>query len=272
MPDATSPPRFRWPMRLLLFLLVFDMIVRGFGVLLPIRAWREELDLDRQPRRLPTRAEARALLAKDATPYAESLTEDVLRSLDSVWNFCKPWPERDVRARIAEADPWRRGGTFVLCWLNTRLEFLENLAGIDQEWPMFSPSVSKWRWIARARLVFADGSQQTVRQTADPADLTRYAHWNQEKVLDYELHVANDDETATFGWCNLLAHRHPRSGRGDALARIEVFMVKYDFPPPDADARAFLRAQTGPPADQVRPPYYEYDAAARQGKMLAPPP
>lgn len=266
--EASAPPRFRWPMRLLLFLLIGDMLVRGFGVLLPLPAWREELGMERQPRRLPTRAEVRELLARDAIPYSESLTEEVLRSLDSVWNFCKPWPGRDVRERIAEADSWKRGGTFVLCWLNTRLEFLENLAGIDQEWPMFSPSVSQWRWIARARLEFADGTTQTIRQTADPADLTRFTHWNQEKVLDYELHVRDDDEIATSGWCNLLAHRHARNEQGAALARIVVFLVRYDYPPPGTDARAFLHAQTGPPADQVRPPYYEYDARTRQGKML----
>src|SRR5262249_9422849 len=173
-----------------------------------------------------------------------------------------------ARARIAEGDVWECGGKFALCWLNTRLDFLECLAGIDQEWPMFSPNVSRGRRIARARLVFADGGEQIVRQTADPEDLTRYAHWNQEKVLDYELHVNDDQEDATFGWCNLLAHRHPHNEQGSPLARILVFLVRYEYPPPDVDARAFLRAQTGPPPDQVAAPYYEYDARARRGKML----
>lgn len=267
-PDpAAAPPRFGWPTRLLLGVLLFDIVFRSLSVLLPCADWMRELDMRFLPQRLPTRAELAELSARATPEEPNPGGEEVMEAFDSVWRFARPWPGEDSRRRIRTAGD---GGKFVFCWLCSRLEFAETLCGLDQQWPMFAPSVARAVWAPRARLVFADGSEQVVRAAADPADPTRFFRWNRKKVLGYELRVRDDEgyDDECLGWCNLLAHRHPRNDAGAALARVVVFGVRYDLPPPGADARALLAAQAGPPPEQVYPDFYEYDVATRHGKRL----
>jgi hypothetical protein len=264
---AAGPPRFGWPMRLFLGLLLFDVVFRSLAVLVPWADWAGELDMRLRPTRLPTRAELAELAAR-ATPEGPNPGgEEVMEAFDSVWRFGRPWPGEGSRKRIRTAGD---GGKYAFCWLCSRLRFVEGVCGIDQEWPMFSPSVAHGLWVPRARLVFADGAEQVVRPAAAPPDPTRYAHWAQKKVLGYELKVRDGPGHADdcFGWCNLLAHRHPRNEAGAPLVRVVVFQVRYDLPPPGADARAWLAAQAGPPPEQVCPDFYEYDVATRHGKCL----
>jgi hypothetical protein len=263
------PTRFGWGMRLLLTLILFDMVFRGFSVLYPWDDWADELDMRVKPRRLPTRAEwaelpAQASAAADRDPRRE----EVMLTLDSAWDFFKPWPEAAARAKMRT---WADGGKWALTWMSSRLEFAENLVGFNEEWPMFSPSVATRKYVARARLVFADGSERTVRGLCDPEDLTRYSHWFEEKILDHELKVKEGGEGKARdnkGYCNLLAHRHPRNDAGSGLKTIYLYMVRYNLAPPGADAREWLRGQTGPPKEQVLKDFYEYDVAAREGKIL----
>lgn len=256
------PRRFSWKMRLFLSVLVFDIVFRSMMVLLPCAEWAEsELDMDNLPWRLPTRAEMDHL-AVQGGPHPAPVADRILESLDSVWEFAKPWPSARTRARI---DSWPKAGMFAACWLNSRLEFVENVLGINEDWPMFSPNVSKRRTLARSKLLFADGSLQTIRLTADPANLTRYSHWFQEKVLDYELKVDHSRDERV-GYCNYLAHRHPRNAAGSPLLAIYVYTLIYYYPRPDMDPAAYLASQNGPPLDQVRVPFYVYDVATRQGR------
>lgn len=267
---ATAPPypmRFGWGMRLFLTLLLFDMTFRSLSVLWPTADWGEQLGMRLMPVPLPTRAEIAQRTDMEDLEYRHSVREDVFRSLDSVWEFGKPWPEPAVRERIASG---RDAGRWALCWLTSRLELAENVLGFNEEWPMFSPSVSRGKRLTRARLVYADGSERIVRGLCDPEDLTRYAHWFQEKRLDHELKVGVGRERTndSFGYCNLLRHRYPTSDSGAELVRIYLFAVRYDFPPPDVDARAWLKAQTGPPASQVYPDFYRYDVKTHHGECL----
>jgi hypothetical protein len=265
---AAAPPRFSWPMRLFLCYLVTNIVFRSLGVLLPWPDWSEELAMERTPRGLPTRAEM-SDLAKNAAPDGPDLAvEEVFRAFDSVWDFLRPWPGRETRAKLEDGLDW---GKWSVAWLSSRFEFIECLVGFDQEWPMFSPSVAKERWLARARLSYADGSVEIIRQNADPEDLTCYSHWFQEKILDHELHVrANRRRAASCqGYCNLLAHRHSTSAAGSSLQRISLYDVCIKYPAPDEDPAAVLRAQNNEkdlPADQIGPVFYIYDVAKWQGK------
>jgi hypothetical protein len=161
-------------------------------------------------------------------------------------------------------------GRWAFCWASSRLELWENLVGFRQQWQMFSPGASRRKWVTRARLIYSDGTTRVVRNHGDPEDLTRYSHWFEEKILDHELAVDDDEDRAdeALGYCNLLAHRHARNKAGRPLKTIRLFQVRYDLTPPGADARAWLEAQTGPPPDQVFPDFYEYDVANRDGKFL----
>src|SRR5262245_42842252 len=160
-PPATPPypTRFGWGMRVFLTVLLFDMVFRSFSVIWPTEEWARELGMETMPRRLPTRAELDTLPleADDYTP--DPVQEELMLTLDSVWGFFKPWPEATTRARLRT---WKDSGKWALAWTTTRLELVENVLGINEEWPMFSPSVSRRKWIARARRVYADGSERIV--------------------------------------------------------------------------------------------------------------
>jgi hypothetical protein len=256
-PQPPYPTRFGWGMRLLLGVLLFDMFFRSFSTLYPWEEWAGELAMP-GPRRLPTRAEMAA-----SPDGGRAATAEALRALPA---YFVPWPEEETRRRlVSPADAAKWGPA----WLATRLGALERVVGINQEWPMFSPNVRKVRHLARARLRFADGSEQTVRMVSDPPDLTRYSHWFEEKVLDYEGLVSpgSGQNTNNFGYCNLLLHRHPRNAAGSPLRAVELYMVRYDAPPP-GEGREWLRRQTGPPQGQVYPVFYVFDGTARHGKCL----
>lgn len=265
-PTPAAPPyptRFSWPMRLFLFVLVFDIVFRSCSILIDRdNDWPGELSMRTMPVRLDTRAERAEKLRQWAPGQPNPVTKDVKECLDSIWEFFKPWPSRDTRARIHS---WRDGGKYVYCWLNTRLSFLENLVGINEEWPMFSPYVAAKKDITRARLTFADGTTRIVRQRRDPEDLCHYSHWFEEKVLNYERLVLHDGwDRYKRGYCNLLAYRYPRNAAGSPLVSIRLFNVTYEFPPPGVDAVAHLRAQTGPPPEQISGDYFHYEVATRE--------
>lgn len=262
---ADEVPRFSWPMRIFLSVLLFDIVVRSLLVLFPCSDWAYELEMETMPLRLPTPAEAAELRAKPAPPEQRSpLDERYLESARSLWQFGSPLPSAKTRGKL---DSWEKHGMYAVCWINSRCEFLENTLGINEEWPMFSPNVATRRTLARSKLVFADGSMQTVRVTADPADLTRYAHWFEEKVLDYELKIDHDRDNR-FGYCNMLAHRHPHNAAGSPLVAIYVYTVNYYYPWPGKDAAEYLGSQNGPPLEQVTMPFYVYDVSKRQGCEL----
>jgi hypothetical protein len=254
-------------MRIFLCVLLFDIIYRSLSVLLPWSDWISDLDMKKYPRRLATREERERLAAQATADNPNPVLKETMLALDSIWEYWKPWPGPDTRDRMNSRQDRVK---FALAWLTSRLDFVENVVGINEEWPMFSPGVSKRKWVARARLIYADGSQRIIRNHGDPEDLTRYSHWFEEKILDHELKVEDDERSIdeAFGYCNLLAHRYSRNDAGKELKTIRLFMVRYDFPPPGADARAFLAAQNGPPKDQVYPDFYEYDVARRHGKFL----
>jgi hypothetical protein len=238
-------------MRLFLAFLIFDIVFRSLSVLVPWADWADELKMRTMPDRLATRAELTRKVA-DAGPDESPVLEDVMVAADSIWEYFKPWPGPETRPLLGS---WQSRGRFVFCWLSSRLDFFENLVGMNEEWPMFSPSVGRRKYLTRARLIYADGSERILRNHADPEDLTRYAHWNEEKVLDHELHVSDSRkrQSDAFGYCNLLSHRYACNENGAELTRIRLFMIRYDLTPPSVDAadvREYLRAQTGPPLDQ----------------------
>ena len=250
-------------MRVFLFVIVLNMVFRNFSALGPWQTWVNELEMRDLPVRLPTREE----IARNAEENPAGIYEDMMESADSVWEFWRPWPGPKTRPHLDSVEAW---GKFALCWLNSRYYFVEKLVGVGQEWPMFS-TVPKKRTFARSELIFADGTTQIIRQESDPQDLTSFSHWGMQKVRYYELYVGEDSQACCKGYCNLLAHRHPRNEQGSELSKIRLFTVWYEYPTPDADPREHLRLQIGPPSNQVRPPFFEYDVAMREIRKLPSP-
>ena len=257
--ELASPqkPRFSWPMRFLLTFLIFDIVFHSFAYLTEYKDWLEAKRLERFPTRLPTLEEIGKL--KPGT-----VTDRFLETFDSVWDYLKPWPAKETRAQL---ETWQDQGIYVLSWLATRVDFFERLVGFPQGWTMFSPDVSTSATVGRTRLLFEDGSQQVVRVTADPEDLTHYSHWFQEKTIDYELPITRDYDSR-IGYCNYLKHRFKHNAKGSPLAHIYIYKVRYRYPEPDEDAVAVLRSQNGPPGWDREGPNYSYDVCKNKMRKL----
>jgi len=269
-------------MRIFLSVLLFDMIFRSCSVLYPWRRWAEELQMETMPRRLATAAECKDL-GQQATPDNPHPVRDrTLESLTSLRRFLAPWPTPQTHTHLDNPSAW---GKYSLVWMTSRLSLFEHVVGFNNEWPMFSPDVADIKTVARARLVYADGSERIVRSHADPVDLNAYSHWNEDKILNHELKVRweRSRKEECFGWCNWLAHRHPRNADGFLLVKIQLFEVTYRLAPPGCDASSWYKEQmrltpdhvpsTPPGPDekarwQTGPAFYEYDPAAREGRML----
>jgi hypothetical protein len=279
-PTPERPWRFSWPLRLVIGFVLFEMTFQSLTVLVPWEKWAEELGVDDLPKTMPPRQEFSAKAGE---------------SMRSLSEYLVPWPSAEVQPRLTT---WEARGKFAFVWLATRLDFYENLVGLDEHWTMFSPGVSNAKTISRARLIFADGSEQLVRPAMDPVDLTHFEHWFEGKVIAHEMKVRDERYRPCLGWCNLLAHRYGHNEAGSPLWRIVLYEVRYNYPPPGADAQAFLHDQmrktrhlsTAEYRDnfrakvregmehlrldadalptQVSPDYFEYDLATGKGHFL----
>lgn len=258
------PPRFSWPMRLLLGLLLFDICFHSVATLFPYREWANDMGLPQYPKRLPTPAELDELRRQAGGPG--EVADRVMDSLDSLWEYCKPWPSKELRSKLTS---WEDRGMFALSWTATRLAFLESLVGVSQRWMMFSPNVSKGTSSARARLRYADGHTRDVRLVTDPEDLACYSHWLDQRWINAEMWLlSKPDHDARIGYCNYLAHRYPAGDGSAPLVEIYLYKFEYQYPGPDDDAEAFLRAQNGPPGWDRDGPFFVYEVASRTGRWL----
>lgn len=264
--ELPAPPRFSWPMRLFLSFLIFDMVFHSLvASLTNYRDWlKDDFKLERFPKPLPTLEEIGELEDKTGPDNPTPVSDRILASFDSVWEFFKPWPERDTRTKLKT---WQGKSKFALCWVASRLDFIESIAGIPQRWTMFSPNASKGATVARIRLKFQDGSLQDVRLHADPEDLTRYSHWFEEKILDYELKVHNDYDSR-LGYCNYLKHQFKQNPRGSPLEKIYIYKIIYRYPDPEEDAEAVLRSQNGPPNWDRAGPDFVYDVPSNRLRSI----
>jgi len=261
--EADYPRRFSWPMRIFLCLFLFDMVARSFIALTPYdEQWAEEVAMedDLRPPPLPTPAELRQIRAGEHPGGCTSATASLAESFASLGPYFSPWPDERTRQKI---DSPLQAGKYAVVWIGSRFWLIERILGVDQDWAMFSPNVGTGDTTARCRLVFADGSERYIRLIVDPADLTNYSHGVSEKWLQTQGKVHHDAD-ARRGFCNYLAHRHPTNDAGSPLLRIYISKVRYEYPDPyQVDTFEFLRRQSGPPEDQIEPPFYYYDVAAR---------
>jgi hypothetical protein len=264
-PGNNWPRRFSWPMRLFVICFVGDMVVRSLLALTNCDStWTAEYGIAGYPKPLPAPAELRQIASGEHPQGVTSKTERLWQSVASIGPFFSPMPSAETQAKLNSAEDY---GKYAITWVVTRLSFVGKLVGVDQDWPMFSPNVGNEDTLARLRLVYADGTSEICRHTADPADLTRYGHWFEEKAIQICLKLHRDYETR-MGYCGYLTTIHKTNAAGSPLARIEVFKVWYVYPSPSDDAFAFLSAQTGPPVMQQDPVFWIYDVATRTGKFV----
>jgi hypothetical protein len=265
--QPTPPrPRFSWPMRIFLGIILFDMIFHSFAALIPYKKWCEEYGMDTMPRGLPDPEEKEELRRATENANHDLLTERIMSSFDSLWEFWRPWPGAETRKKMVHLGDV---GKVSIAWTATRLDFLEHLVRIRQTWSMFAPNVADDHDIVRARLVYADGSTTTIRSVGDPLNLLHYESFRflGEKPLQATLRL-NKDPEARLGFCNLLSHRHARNEAGSPLKTIYLMFVNYKYPEPGKDVRAALAVQQVPLGQEKIPPFFEYDVSTRKGRKI----
>jgi len=260
------------------------MTFRSFSILYQsaLPEWADELEMRTLPVRFATAAE-RQQLAEQATPeHPNPVRTSTLKTLTSLRDFLAPWPAPQTRKHLDTPAAW---GKYTLVWMVSRLGLFERLIGFDNRWYMFSPTVGKDNTFPRARLFYADGSEQIVRIHGDPIDLNAYSHWNEDKIVNYERVITSESEREDecFAWCNLLSHRRGRNASGARLVKIRLFEVTYKLAPPGVDPHAWYERQmlltpdrippgtTGPDANakwQTGLDFYEFDAAEHKGWQL----
>jgi hypothetical protein len=271
-PAPARAPRFSWPVRILLFLVLFHMFFRSTDILYPWEEWLPELKLKRMPKGLPTRAEL-AKMTEDADGSSEPALKAFKECGAALVRYWNPTPTDETAAELTSEIDWLKYG---LAWTASRLQWCECILGADQEWPMFSPNVGKLRWATRARLRFEDGSEITIRQRSEPEDLTSYSRWSQGKNLGYDRFVFSDHGRrwdACPGYCNLLSHRYSSNAKGSPLRAIILYEVKLNFVPPGEDAREFLRDQMEKTCDygsmQARWAFFVYFPGDRTWRFIS---
>ena len=251
LPASGTPPRFRWPLQLFIGFLIFNMAYHSVASMTDYIDWMKQKEMRRFPRRLPTWQEIRDPSEED--PPGERAME----SLDSIWDYFRPWPGRTTREKLEGP---REYCMFAMAWTASRLDLFEDLIGVPQRWTMFSPNAYKGCSVARFRLRFSDDTVQELRITGDPADLTRYSHWFDEKILDAELKVVSDADSR-LGYCSHLAHRYAHNRAGAPLVSIYIYEVEYRYPDPDEDIAEVLASQNGPPGWDEHGPRWIYEPA-----------
>ena len=128
-----------------------------------------------------------------------------------------------------------------------------NFNGIDQDWRMFTPPLSRSAVFLAARVEFTDGSDEVVlsEEEPDPRSFYRFGGWRQRK-LEYQLayktaaDLPSDDDLPL---CEAYARRslrrwrdaHPDDPR--TPARVVLLRREIALPAPGTDPTAF------PPAD-----------------------
>jgi hypothetical protein len=253
-------------MRIFLAFLVFDMLFQSFVALTPADDWCKELGMRKFPDSLPTAEKRRQLAEKTSDDNPDPIGDRVWEAVDSVWDFFKPWPSQQTRRKIADWGDRRR---FAVCWLTTRLGFLNRLVRFEQGWEMFSPNVVKGERFIRVQLRFADGSEENFPLTSFPEDLTRYdgLRFFDKKRRQVQIKLSQDRE-ARLGYYALIAHRQPHNDRGSPLTRIYLYKVWVHYPAPGEDAEAVLREQNGAWDRDDQQPCFEYDVNTRKGYQL----
>ena len=256
-------------MRIFLGFLVFDMVFHSFAALAPVDdpedGWCKELGVRRFPERLPTPQERSKLAEKSSDDNPDPVGDRVWESVDSLWDYFKPWPSAETRHKLTG---WYDRRRYAVCWLKTRLTFLNNLVRFNQHWSMFSPNVRKSDPTLRVELVFKDSRTEIVSNIAFPEDLTRYPNLRflSEKVLQYQTKMVDEDEECLLGYSNLMAHRRPHNDHGSPLKTISFYLNRVSYPAPGEDAMEILRAQSGPEFWKDIEPFWQYDVETREGR------
>src|SRR5262249_2251935 len=151
--ELPYPTRFSWPMRIFLSVFLAFLVFRTTSVLYPWRKWAEKLKVSRNPGTAPpSRGEQAGILPDPDRGGRAALREPWFKSLDSLWLYARPWPGPDERTNLQSGTDFLK---WYLIFANSRLGFIENAIGFDQEWPMYSPSVGTETTIPRARLIYS---------------------------------------------------------------------------------------------------------------------
>ncbi|HVS39458.1 MAG TPA: hypothetical protein VMS17_28125 [Gemmataceae bacterium] len=142
---------------------------------------------------------------------------------------------------------WDHGAGRLIDPVNDATSRYANFNGIDQNWKMFTPPLSRSAQFLAVRIEFSDGSDELILsdEEPDPHGFFRFGGWRQRK-LEYQL-VFGDP--ADLPLCEAYARwslRRWQAGHADdprTPSRVVLLRRDVDFPKPGADPAVFPPAE-----------------------------
>src|SRR5262249_39837949 len=100
-PAPARPPRFSWPMRVFLCVILFDMTFHSLAeAITPYTDWLKEFGVSECPRRLPTWSEMEQLAGKAEVGQPNPVWARIGESFASLPAYLNPWPAERVREKL----------------------------------------------------------------------------------------------------------------------------------------------------------------------------
>ncbi len=145
---------------------------------------------------------------------------------------------------------WDRGAGFAIDPLNDATDRYANFNGIDQNWRMFTPPLSRSAQFLAARVEFTDGTSDVIlsEEEPDPHGFFRFGGWRQRK-FEYALAYARGADRPLLEPYARWSLRRWQDGRpDDPRTPTQVVLVRREIalPTPGQDPSAFPEAEDTP--------------------------
>lgn len=261
--NENVPTRFSWPMRIFLGFYLFYMVFSCLATsVVNVLRWKADYKMETIPLALPSTQEIEDIRAGVHPDGWTSVEQRYQASFASLGRFFVPGMDPNLKQDLQSPIDYVK---IPLLWLESRLLFTGELIGIGQRWMMFSNFVTEYK-LPRFELVYEDGSKKAHRSECDPPeDLLQpvYPFWFNEKLLRPCYDTLTHPETR-LGYFNFLQHKYQVNEAGSRLAHISLYEATYYFLPIGEEPKEWYQQQSGPPADQIRGPLWNYDVQTNE--------
>ena len=143
---------------------------------------------------------------------------------------------------------WDHGVGPVLDPVNAAADRYANVNGIDQDWKMFAPPLARSDPFPAVRIVFTDGSDETVLSDnePDPRGFFRFGGWRQRRLEDVVVWGRSPILSTAYVRWSVRRWRERHSGDPRTPERVVLLRREWGFPEPGTDPAALGPVEVSP--------------------------
>ncbi len=143
---------------------------------------------------------------------------------------------------------WDHGVGPVLDPVNAAADRYANVNGIDQDWKMFAPPLARSDPFPAVRIVFTDGSDETVLSDnePDPRGFFRFGGWRQRRLEDVVVWGRSPILSTAYVRWSVRRWRERHSGDPRTPERVVLLRREWGFPGPGTDPAALGPVEVSP--------------------------